>query len=191
MLKRKAIWIPQVIIVFVIMTSCIKDVDFDQIDNFSLTPVLASSIVYTEVEAIRFVENGMELEIVRDSVANIEIFEDEFVKDNLVKVELVFEATNTINRTFNLKIDFLSDEDELQHTISFDAVESTFGNNIITNYTEIFEDDNLDDLKLITKMVMTLTIYPSANGTNLDENSTGKVSLKSKGIFYFNINVGS
>ena len=189
MLKSKVISILQLIIVIATITSCVKDVDFDQADNILLTPVLASSILYTEVEASRFSENGMEIEIVRDSIDNIEIFRDEFVKDNLVKVELSFEAANTINRTFNLQIDFLNDTNELQHMLSFDVLQSSSGNDVLTNYTEIFEDASLDVLKLTTKMVITLTLYPSSDGSMLNEDSIGKVALKSKGIFYFNINV--
>ena len=121
MFKEKAIWAFLSIIAIATLTSCIKDVDFDQAEDIVLTPVLTSSILFTEVEASRFSEDGMELEIVRDSVANIEIFTDEFVKDNLVKAELFFEVTNSINRTFNLQIEFVNDADELQHTLSFDA----------------------------------------------------------------------
>ncbi|EDP71495.1 hypothetical protein FBALC1_03387 [Flavobacteriales bacterium ALC-1] len=186
MLKRKAIY---TLLAIMTLMSCVKDVDFDQAENFSLTPVLASSILFTEVEASSFFENDMELESVRDSVANIEIFEDQFVKDNLIKAELVFQATNTIDRTFNLQVDFFNDADELQHTLSFDAIESNSGNPVVTDYTEVFEDDSLDALKLITKMVITLTLYPSSDGSTLNENSSGNISLKSKGIFYFNIDV--
>jgi hypothetical protein len=168
MLKGKTIW---TLLIITALTSCVKDVDFDQADNFSLTPVIASSILYTEVEASNFSDNGVELETVSDSVANIEIFEDQFIKDNLIKAELVFETTNTINRTFNLRVDFLSNTDELQHTLSFDAMESNSGNPVVTDYIEIFENDSLEALKLITKMVITLTLYPSSDGSTLNENS--------------------
>ncbi len=167
--------------------SCVKDVDFDQTEDIVLTPVLTSSVIFTEVEASQFSENGMELETVRDSVSNIEIFSDEFVNDNLVKVELVFEAINSINRTFNLQIDFLKDADELQHSFSFDALPSNSGSDIITEYTELFENESLEALKASTIMVITLRLYPSTDGSSLDENSAGTIALKSKGIFYFNI----
>ena len=189
MLKRKAIRALQVIIVMATINSCVKGVDFDQADNFSITPVIESSIVYIEVIAPRFSENGIEIEFVRDSIANIEIFEDEFIKDNLVKAELVFEAINTINRTFNLQIDLLNSSDELQHTLAFDSMASIAGNEVVTNYVEVFENEDLDGLKLMTKMVLTLTVNPSTDGSMLNEDSTGKVSLKSKGVFYFDINL--
>ncbi|WP_299119700.1 hypothetical protein [uncultured Winogradskyella sp.] len=177
------------IILLISLLSCVKDVDFDQANDFSLTPALEASIVYTEVEASQFSLNGVEIEIIRDSIANIEIFEEQFVKDNLIRAEFIFEATNTIPRTFNLQVDFLNNTDELQHTVSFDALASSAGNEVVTEYIEIFEDDSLENLKLVTKMIITLTLYPSSDGSMLNENSSEKISLKSKGIFYFDIDV--
>jgi len=60
---------------------------------------------------------------------------------------------------------------------------------VLTEFIEIFEDESLDALKSITKMVITLTLDPSTDGSMLDENSIGKIALKSKGLFYFNINI--
>jgi len=81
--------------------SCVKDVDFDQAQNLSIKPEIISSLVFTEVEASQFSENGIEQQIVRDSISNIEIFEAQFIEDNLVKAEMIFETTNSINRCAN------------------------------------------------------------------------------------------
>ncbi|WP_299361242.1 hypothetical protein [Winogradskyella sp.] len=169
--------------------SCVEDVDFDQAEDLTLTPVVASSVVYTDVEASRFSENGIELEQVSDTIANIEIFTEEFVIDNLVRTELIFEATNTINRTFGLQVDFLSNSDELLHTLSFDAQPSNDGSEVVTESTHVFEGDSQEALKLTVKMVITLRLYPSMDGSILDENSTGNITLRSKGFFYLNIPV--
>ena len=82
MLKRKRIQLSILWLVTLLFASCVKDVDFDQAEDVVLTPVIASSVVYTDVEASRFSENGMELETVSDTIANIEIFTDDFVLDN-------------------------------------------------------------------------------------------------------------
>ncbi|MBC2844524.1 hypothetical protein [Winogradskyella flava] len=178
-----------ILVIISLATSCVKDVDFDQAEDVVLTPVITSSALFTEVEASRFSENGMELETVRDSIANIEIFTDQFVIDNLVKVELVFEVSNSINRTFGLQIEFLNEADELQNEFSFDALPSPSGNDVLTEFTAVFEDESLEALKTSQKMVITLSLYPSTDGTFLNENSTGKIGLKSKGLFYFNISL--
>lgn len=185
--KAKKIW--PIWLFILTLISCVKDVDFEQTDDIVLTPVLTSSVVFTDIEASRFSDNGMEIETVSDSVANIEIFTDEFVNDNLVKVELIFEAINSINRTFNLQVDFLNEMDELQQTFSFDALPSNSGNDVTTDFTVAFEGDDLVALKTSRKMVIALTLYPSTDGTSLNENSQGRIQLKSKGLFYFNIEV--
>ena len=187
MLKRKRIKLSILWMVTLLFSSCVKDVDFDQVENVVLTPVIASSVLYTDVEASRFSENGTELETVSDTIANIEIFTDDFVLDNLVKAELTFEAVNTINRTFGLQVDFLNDLDNVQHTFSFDADASPAGDEVTTEYIEVFEDISLEALKTTRKMIVTLRLYPSTDGSSLDENSTGTISLKSKGTFYLNV----
>ncbi|WP_299111205.1 hypothetical protein [uncultured Winogradskyella sp.] len=188
MQKRKIYSILYSFIILMI-TSCVKDVDFDQADDFSLTPVLAASVVYTNVEASRFSENGMELETVSDTIANIEIFTDDFVIDNLVKAELIFEATNSINRTFGLQVDFLNEIDEIQHSFLFDASPSPLGDEVLTEYIEVFEDVTLEALKMTRKMIITLRLYPSNDGSSLDEDSAGEIGLKSRGTFYLNLSL--
>ena len=189
MLKRKRITQSILWMAILLLVSCVKDVDFNQAENVVLTPVATASIVYTEVEASRFSENGIELETVTDTITDIELFNENFVLDNLVKAELIFESTNTINRTFGLQVDFISDIDEQLHTLSFDAESSPTGNEVVTTHTEIFEDVTLEALKMTRNMVVTLHLYPSMDGSTLDENSTGNISLKSKGNFYFNVSL--
>ncbi|WP_422107392.1 hypothetical protein [Winogradskyella sp.] len=189
MLKGKPISIVCFFISILAITSCVKDVDFEQAENLTLTPVVASSVVYTDVEASRFSENGMELEVVRDSITNIEIFTEQFVMDNLVRTELILETTNTINRTFGLQVDFLDDSETLLDTLTFEAQPSADGNEVITETTEVYENERLEALKQTTKMVITLMLFPSTDGSTLNENSTGRIILKSKGLFYLNVSL--
>ncbi|WP_299129296.1 hypothetical protein [uncultured Winogradskyella sp.] len=167
--------------------SCISDVDFNQADELLLAPVIESSIIHTEQAASHFLENGNELVVVRDSIGNIEIFEDEFVINNLIRAELFFEVTNSINRSFSLQLNFLDENEEVQHTLTFDADASPNGNDIITNYEENFEDDSLNALKTTRIIAVEIRLNPSDDGSMLDENSMGRVLLQSKGVFYLEI----
>ena len=101
MLIRKLKYIAHCLIVILTITSCVEDVDFEQAENLTLTPVVASSVVYTDVAASRFSDNGTELQVVRDSIANIEIFTEQFVIDNLVsiysKMMLASQASQTVS----------------------------------------------------------------------------------------------
>ena len=170
-----------------LLVSCVKDVDFDQADDLVLTPVAAASIVYSDVEASRFSINGFEIETVTDTIADIEIFTDDFVLDHLVKAESIFESTNTINRTFGMHITFLNEANEPVHSFSFDAAPSPTGEEVVSTHTEVFEDASLEALKMTRNIAVRFQLYPSTDGSTLDENSTGNISLKSVGTFYLNI----
>lgn len=168
--------------------ACIKDVDFDQAEDLSISPALEVSVIHFEEPTSTFIDNdGVELVTVKDSV-NIEIFNDEFVIDNLVKADFTFTTTNTINRAFQSQIDFYNDLFELQHTFNFGVGASTNNQEVVLEYVEVFEGQDLEALKATTNLVLTLTLMPSNDGSTLDENSTGNLKLNSKASFYFEIN---
>ncbi len=168
--------------------ACIKDVDFEQAENLSITPVLEVSLIHFEEPAHRFIdENGVELITAKDSV-NIEIFSDQFVVDNLIKADFLFEATNTINRAYEVEIDFYDDLYQLQHSFSFGVGASTNNQAIVVEYVEVFEGQELEALKTTTNLVLTLTLQPSSDGSILTDDSPGNLKLRSKASFYFDIN---
>lgn len=187
MLDSKLNYIACCFILLLTCIACVKDVDFDQAEDLTLTPIVAASVVYTDVPASRFSENGVEIQVVRDSIANIELFTEQFVIDNLVRTDLVFEATNSISREFEVDVEFLDDTDTLLDSFTFNAFPSILTNDVVTETVEIYENERLEALKQTTKMVLTLRLLPSNDGSSLNENSTGRIILKSKGLFYLNV----
>lgn len=169
-------------------SACIKDVDFEQAEDLSIAPALEVSVIHFDETARTFIdEDGLELITVQDSV-NIEIFSDDFVVDNLIRADFLFETTNTINRAYEAEIDFYNDLYELQHNFNFEVGASTNNQDIFVEYVEIFEGQELEALKSTTNLVLTLTLQPSSNGSTLNEDSSGNLKLRSKASFYFEIN---
>lgn len=162
-----------------IFFACTKDVDFNQINDLEISPVIESSLVFFDEPANRFLENENEVLITQDFIM-VDFFDDEFVVDNLVRTDLVFETENSINRRFDLQIDFFDNSGQLQH--SFSITQEPLSNN---NYTEVFEDDALDALKNTTVIVFTLRL--SSGNPAINETTPGSIKLKSKAVFYFNI----
>ena len=170
-----------------VCNACIKDVDFEQAENLSITPALEASVIHFDEPAVTFLdENGVELTVIRDSV-NIEIFSDPFVVDNLIKADFLFEAVNTINRAYVAEIEFFDDQFMLVHEFEFGVTESLNGEDIIVEYVEVFEGLELESLKATTNLVLTITLLPSSDGSILDETSPGNLKLRSKASFYFDI----
>lgn len=175
---------------FFLAQACFEDVDFDQPTDVILNPVFDVSVAFFEIEASQFVETGMEAPFVNDSITDIDIFQDDFIRDNLVKAELTFSANNTINRSFILRFDFFDNENQLQHTFSFTIPASSTGTPVVIEHIETFESTTLDALLNTTQLELTAILVPSTDGSILNENSTGRVEVQSKGRFYFNVESG-
>ncbi len=161
---------------------CTKDVDFNQANDFEVSPVLESSLIYFDAPAADFFVGGSEVATVQDFV-DIAIFNNDFVNNNLIKTEFVLETTNSINRAYNLRIDFLDSANQLQHSFITSAPASSTNKDVISSHTEVFEGSSLDALKQTTKLVFTLTMLA---GAPINNNALGSIHLESKGVFYFN-----
>lgn len=184
MVKKFLKYLAVAIFSFVFITSCTKEVDFNQINDLVLEPVVASDLIFFNAPASKFNVNGSELSTVKDSVI-IDLFNRDFVVENLVKAEFVFESTNSINRAFNVKVDFKDDLNVLRHSFSVTSAASPTNSNVIVTHTEVFENASLNALKASNKVV--LTIQALSGGSLLNDNTPGRIQLKSKGIFYLKI----
>lgn len=184
MVKKFLKYLAAAILSFVFTTSCTKEVDFNQINDLVLEPVVASDLIFFNAPATKFYVNGIELSTVKDSVI-IDLFNRDFVVENLVKAEFVFEATNSINRAFNVQVDFKDDSNVLRHSFSVSSTASPTNSDIVITHTEVFENATLDALKASNKIV--LTVQALSGGIPLNDNTPGRIQLKSKGIFYLKI----
>ncbi|MDO5972108.1 hypothetical protein Q4Q35_20095 [Flavivirga aquimarina] len=183
MLKELNKYLFLAIIIYLSLFSCVKEVDFDQADDFEISPVIESSLIFLDEPADSFIVNGVATPPISDYV-EIDIFNNEFVVDNLIKADFVLEATNSINRGFEIQVDFINDIDQLVHTFTFSAPPSTDGSDVLSNHTEVFEGESLIALKNTSKLVFTLSIL---SGGAIDQSMPGRIALRSKAIFYLNI----
>lgn len=178
-------------VIGVIFSACVSDLDFSQGEDFAISPTIDASLIYFNEPASSFVDNnGVEQTIVRDSV-NIDVFNDQFIVDNLIKAEFLFEATNTINRAYQAQIEFLDDANVLQHSFTFSVGASPTNQDIVVEHLEVFENQSLTALKQTTKLIITLTLLPSNDGSILNTNSPGNLKFKSKATFYLNIDTST
>lgn len=161
---------------------CTKDVDFNQVNDFEVSPVLESSLIFFEASASDFFIGGTELSIVQDFVI-IDIFNSSFINDNLIRSEFVLESINSINRAYSLQIDFVNNANQVEHTFTVAASASVSNTDVTTNHTEVFEGASLAALKRTTKLVFTLSMLP---GPPINDTTLGRIHLESKGVFYFN-----
>lgn len=168
----------------VLFFSCTKEVDFDQANDLVLEPVIASDLIFFNAPATKFYVNGSQQSTVKDSVV-IDLFNRDFVVDHLVKAEFVFETTNSINKAFSVQIGFFDANNQEQHSFTISSPASPTNTDIVTTHTEVFENSTLQALKASNNVVLTLQAL--SGGDPLNDNTPGSIQLKSKGIFYLNI----
>ena len=183
MLKQIIKYLFLVITIHLSLFSCVKEVDFKQADDFEISPVIESSLIFFEAPANSFLLNGSELTTISDFVL-ADFFKNQFIVDNLIKAEFIFETTNSINRGFQVQVNFIDDVEQLLHTFTFSTLPSTDHSDLLSNHEEIFEGDTLTALKNTSKLVFTLSVLP---GEPINQTTPGRIKLRSKAVFYFNI----
>ncbi|WP_298514403.1 hypothetical protein [uncultured Kordia sp.] len=172
-------------ILFVLLfASCVKDVDFEQAEDIAISPVLEASLIFFDFQASQFSEPTGTAIVVEGDDLELDVFNDEFFRDNLIKGEFFFEVTNTIDRNFRADIIMYDANDQVTHAFAIDVTPD--GNNeVVTTHTEVFEDVLLDQLKNTTRLEFILSMFPSPTGIPLDENSIGNIKMRSKATLFF------
>lgn len=162
--------------------SCSSDLDFDQVNDLQLQPVVVANLSSFDVAAGQFVNNGTEQAVSIDT-PDVGVFNDSFFRDNLSKADLFFEVNNTINRAFILRLVFLDTANTPLTTIQMD-IPAYAGTTNQTTLTQTFQGTNLDLLKQTKKIAFVVTLLP---GPPLTSTSVGNLKLRSSVTAYFDI----
>lgn len=179
-LKKKILFV----LLLATIQSCTKDVDFSQADTIEANPVNQISFLFFEAKASDFLSATNQPQVVSDFI-DIDAFNNTFVDESLVKAELEFETINSINRSYEVQIDFFNQAGALVHTFSFLTPAAVNNLPLVTRHIEPFdENNNLDALKQTQSIAFSLRLLP---GAALSASALGTFTLKSQGKFYFNI----
>ena len=168
-----------ILILLLFSFSCASDLDYDQVNTLKLEPVFVSNLAYFDIPAKDFVTNGVEQIVIYDAPV-LDVFNDDFFRQRLKKVELSFEMENTISRAYSVDLVFLDKNYQRVHAINFTVPAYTGSENKMTK-TETFENSQLDLLKRTTRIAFTLTMSP---GAPLNEDSAGSLKLRSGATAY-------
>lgn len=160
--------------------SCSSDLDFDQVNDLKLEPVVVANLATFDVQANQFVIGGIEQRVTGD-VMNFDVFKENFFDENLNRADFFFEFNNTINRGFRVNLFLLDANNNPLYTIPFDIPAYTGTENLVTK-TEIFQNTKLNLLKNTSKIGFVVNLLP---GPALSENSLGSLKMRSSGTLYF------
>ncbi|WP_036379884.1 hypothetical protein [Muricauda sp. MAR_2010_75] len=90
---------------FCVLLSCSEEQDFDQFEDLSITPTVASSIFYLESdeETINAVPAGP----FYYQTVNFDAFNEEYVAERLLEGTITYEIENTTSKRLEVAIEFL------------------------------------------------------------------------------------
>ncbi|MEM6720485.1 MAG: hypothetical protein AAF611_14255 [Bacteroidota bacterium] len=172
-----------ILLVF-LFASCVEDVDFDQAQDIAVSPIVESSLIFFDFPASQFSEPTGTAIVVESDELELDLFGDQFFRDNLTRCEFFFEVTNSIDRNFRADIIMYDENDQITHAFFIDVTPD--GNNeVITTHTEVFEDALLDQLLNTKRLEFILSMFPSTTGIPLNENSIGNIKMRSKATLFF------
>ena len=169
----------RIFILSIFFLSCSSDLDFDQVNDLMLEPVVVANLATFDVPANEFVIGGIEQNVAGD-ILNFDVFKGTYFNNALTRADFFFEIDNTINRAYRVNLYLLDASNTPIYTIPFDVPAYTGVPNLVTK-TEIFENAKLDLLKKTTKIAFVITMYP---GPALSESSLGSLKLRSSATVY-------
>ena len=103
--------------------------------------------------------------------------DDNFVQDNLKRIDFQFQYDNTFSQGFFHRALFLDEENETQYVIEFDVAPSINGEEERTSYEQTVEDPDLDAIRASIKLVLEITVDTDGNPME------GTLSHQSKALY--------
>lgn len=108
-MKRKLLFLGLWLLgVLIVGTSCSSEQDFDQFNDLSVTPTLASSMFYLESDEA-FINTITASNIFYSQTYNFDAFTEQFVAERLLEGTITYEFENTTSKRLNIVIEFLDE----------------------------------------------------------------------------------
>lgn len=181
-MKRSSFHMLGGLILCFVLQSCSEEQDFDQFDDLSITPTVASSIFYLESdeESINAVNSGP----FYYQTVNFDAFNEQFVSERLLEGTITYEIENTTSKNLQVSIEFLDDNDNVLDTEFFD---------IDPNLPETFTREVAYGPTGKNLAILSATSGLRVTGSNLSDDTTvsnnpdPKVILRSAAEFIFRL----
>jgi len=170
-------------LVFLVLSACSSNLDFDQAKQLDIQPVFEGDILYFDLHDVNLTDqSGNFRNVIKDTV-DFGIFEDGKVRDGFVKADIEVAYNNTFNRHFTTIYYFIDDNDQPVESGQFD-IAAADANNPEINGDVIFRFDKTSNPDFVNfrKIVLEIMISPD---TLPVENKT--LHVQTKGTFYTNL----
>ncbi|MBW1296690.1 hypothetical protein [Aquimarina litoralis] len=173
--------------------SCVKELDFEQLDDVVLTPVFEADFIYSEFDIEEYIPDGLPPdteftlppEVLRDTV-NYDLVGTDFAVDNLDRVELTIEVRNTIERPFLIQFQFLTQNEQPLGQLYSVPVQAGMGAGTqpVISFSDpnpiVLDNATLNQLSSAQKIATEIIV------TSLNTDLRGVLNIRSKASYYVN-----
>lgn len=169
-----------------LLTSCVKDVDFDQAENILPTPTFESNLIFSSLEATNFIDDTTQQEVVvLTDTTRLEFINSDFFVDQLTKTNFTFQFTNSLDRSFNIDFVFVNDNNEQRYLAQVEVLEGQPESPTIIQSNFLIEEPDLTLFEEASKLIYRITLPVTTNP--LETSNLGVLKLESKATFYFEL----
>ncbi|SRR5690554_6733608 len=159
--------------------ACVRDTNFDQIEEITLTPIVEFDAIYFDLPANRFFDSITSTPILTvTDTTKIKFLDDEFLRNNLKRLEFYFKFTNSIPNDFQVDFQFLSEANDIAYDVRTSVLPGTLDSPVITALFENIAEQDILRITQANKLVVLVTI------ASADDNLEGTLNLKSKGTYF-------
>lgn len=171
-----------IILACILLTGCVKDTNFDEAENITLTPVVELDLIYFNLTASDFFDSSTSNpRLTVTDTTELPFLDDGFAQEDLKKADFLFKFNNSIPRNFDVNFQFLTSENQETYSTQTSVDQGSPQNPQPTDFTQTVEGQDLTELTQASKVVVSVTIASS------NENLEGELNLKSKTTYYLEL----
>lgn len=163
---------------FFAFSSCVKDIDLDQMDEITIPPEVTVDLVYFTLNPTHFVDAASAVQTVSDTT-RLDFLDDDYIKESLMRAEFNFKYFNSFPQAFTSTVSFLSENDAVRHSFFIEIPGGSAAAPAVVDFGEIIENSNIDVIRKSIKVNIKVEMHPDSNPVE------GQLQLKSKGVFKF------
>ena len=158
------------IICFLALFSCANNLDFDQINDYSVTPTISASLAYFTILPSRFFDStGNQSITVIEDESEIRVLDNSFFQEKLVKIDFYIAIKNEFDNDFSVQVDFLDDDRILMGSLNEIRVEAKELDFEYKETIEVSVNPNILNARILRVTLRIDNTATPLNSLNIDE----------------------
>ena len=167
------------ILLFVSLSACMSELDFDQADSLHITPVFDADMFYIDIHNDNLVDAHSNFRSVIQDTVKFGLFEDGKIRDGFVKAEITVGYNNSFQRVFDAQYFFIDGNDQPVSQGNFTIGSAAQGSNVTGEQVFVFEKATNPNFVNFRKIVVKVIVSPESLPVE-DEH----LHIQTKGKFY-------